>query len=120
MKYNLSEIMKEAWKIVKTMGKTISEALKAAWAAAKSGRRFLTVKEWIIDKAQDTASYYNLHIDFVRDENGYRKVENGYITVIVEEQLAESEKAIKVRLHTGDVVGSGKGWSLWIPKSQIA
>ena len=120
MTYNLSEIMKAAWNMVKTMGKTISEALRAAWAAAKSGRRTMTVKEWVIDKAQDTASRYNMFIDFVRDENGNRKIVNGCVTVIVEEKLAESEKAVKVRLQTGEIVGSSKGWTLWIAKSQIA
>lgn len=35
MKYNLSEIMKRAWNIVKTKKVTISEALKASWTIAK-------------------------------------------------------------------------------------
>lgn len=37
MKYNLSEIMKHAWRIVKSncAGNTMSNALKIAWAAAK-------------------------------------------------------------------------------------
>ena len=30
------------------------------------------------------------------------------------------EKAVQAVLRTGDVVGSYKGWKLWIPKSQIA
>lgn len=33
---NRSEIMKAAWNLVKTAGKTISEGLKAAWAKAKN------------------------------------------------------------------------------------
>lgn len=83
-------------------------------------RQSMKVKEWIIDKAQRTAADYNCWIDFERDEQGMRKVENGYLTVIVDEVLAETEKAVQVRLQTGEVVGSYKGWKLWIPKSQIS
>ena len=81
----------------------------------------LTVKEWIIDKAQSTARAYNCFIDYAeRTELGTPWRENGYVKVIAEEVLGETEKAIRVRLRTGDVVGSVKGWTLWIPKSQIA
>lgn len=34
-KYNLSEIMKKAWILVKKIGYTMSEALKSAWKDAK-------------------------------------------------------------------------------------
>lgn len=34
-KYNLSEIMKKAWILVKKVGYTMSEALKSAWKDAK-------------------------------------------------------------------------------------
>lgn len=84
-------------------------------------RQFIRVKEWIIDKAQETASGYNCFIDYAeRDEVlGCAKVVDGYIKVQVEEVLKETEKAVYVRLHTGDVVGSIKGWKVWIPKSQM-
>lgn len=36
MKYNLSEIMKAAWRIFRKMGLTFSEALHRAWNAAKA------------------------------------------------------------------------------------
>ena len=36
MKYNKAEIMKNAWKAVRTLGITMSEALKRAWATAKA------------------------------------------------------------------------------------
>lgn len=42
-KYNLSEIMKRAWSLVKEFGMTLSEGLKKAWSEAKS------VKENIVD-----------------------------------------------------------------------
>lgn len=35
-KYNLSQIMKSAWAIRRTTGKTMSESLKASWASAKA------------------------------------------------------------------------------------
>lgn len=79
----------------------------------------LRVKEWIIDKAQSTATAYNCFIDCKKDENGMDIVEDGFVTVFVEEMISESEKAIQVRLQTGAVVGSYKGWKLWVPKSQI-
>lgn len=82
----------------------------------------LKVKEWIIDKAQATASGYNVYIDYARrdEEHGTPIVEDGYVYVLLDEPiLEETEKAIKVRLTSGLVVGSYKGWTLWIPKSQI-
>lgn len=42
MKYNKREIMKAAWNRVKTAGMTISAALKAAWADAKSVIKTIT------------------------------------------------------------------------------
>ena len=81
----------------------------------------IKVKAWIIDKAQTTASKYNCFIDFARrNEDGTRTEEDGFIFVKAQEILEESEKAIKVKLSTGECDGSYKGWTLWIPKSQIA
>lgn len=83
----------------------------------------IKVKRWIIDKAQDTAKTYNTFIDFTRrTEDVFRAPleEDGYVYVNAEEILGESDKAIHVRLSTGAVVGSYKGWTLWIPKSQLA
>ncbi len=79
----------------------------------------LKVKTWIIDKAKDQAARYNIFIDYSRrEENGSRVEEDGCVYVIAE-QLSETEKAVRVRLSSGLVVGSSKGWELWIPKSQI-
>lgn len=81
----------------------------------------LKVKRWVIDKAQQTAGRYNTYIDFSRrNEEGRPLEEDGFVYVLAEEILGESEKAINVRLSTGSVLGSVKGWTLWIPKSQIA
>lgn len=79
----------------------------------------LKIKEWFYDKIEDASRCYNTFIDFRRDENGCRKIEDGYITVIVEQQYRETEKAIQVRLQSGECVGSCKGWNTWIPKSVI-
>ena len=75
-------------------------------------RKSIKIKEWFYDKQQATAGRYNCYID-------KRDSEEGYVEVSAE-QLKESEKAIQVRLETGSVVGSFKGWTCWIPKSVIA
>lgn len=121
--YNLSKIMKRAWEIRRQhKDNDFALSLRMAWEEAKTtGSNILTVKAWVIDKAQDTARRYNTYIDYAeRGEDHTRLEVNGYIKVIVEERLGETEKAVKVRLRTGDIVGSVKGWTLWIPKSQIA
>lgn len=83
----------------------------------------MKVKAWVIDKAQRTAENYNVFIDYTRRNDDIMKErteEDGYIFVRVEEEISETEKAVQVRFGSGDVVGSVKGWKLWIPKSQIA
>ena len=80
----------------------------------------LKVKEWVINKAQETATRYNTFIDFERNEEGMAKVEDGFLTVYVEEVVSETAKAIQIVLGTGSVLGSSKGWKMWVPKSQIA
>lgn len=60
MKYNKSEIMKAAWNLVKTAGMTISAALKAAWASAKSPLKQLHMKEWFANKVANEICH-NLH-----------------------------------------------------------
>lgn len=82
----------------------------------------LKVKEWFIDKMEIIAREYNCFIDVTdnsRVDGAITADENGCVEVIVEEKLNESEKAILVRLATGSIVGSVKGWKCWIPKSVI-
>lgn len=84
--------------------------------------KVIKVKEWIITKAQQTAGSYNCFIDYAeRDEHTEAPTvdADGFLTVIAEEVIKETEKAVQVRLQTGDIVGSMKGWTLWIPKSQM-
>lgn len=80
----------------------------------------LKVKEWFLNKTQEAATRYNTFIDFERNEDDTILIVDGYATVFVEEKLAETEKAIQVVLHTGDVLGSYKGWKTWVPKSVVA
>ena len=80
----------------------------------------LKIKEWFFDKIEETSSRYNTFIDCERNENGTRKNEDGFIIAIMEEKIEETEKAIRVRLSIGGVVGSVKGWTTWIPKSVLA
>lgn len=75
-------------------------------------RKSIKIKEWFYDKQQETAGRYNCYIDKKDSEEGYVEV--------VAEQLKETEKAIQVKLDTGLVLGSYKGWTCWIPKSVIA
>nr|DAE61488.1 MAG TPA: hypothetical protein [Caudoviricetes sp.] len=117
MKYDLSAIMKKAWQLVKRFGFTISSALKKSWRDAKTN--YIAIKEWFFDKEQEKAEKYNVFMDFARNEDGTQKIENGYIFAKVEEIMKESEKAIQVRVSTGEVVGSYNGWICWIPKSLI-
>lgn len=83
----------------------------------------MRVKAWFLDKEQQKAKHYNTWIDCVdrtTDEHGMLAADaDGCYTVIAEEVLAESDKAAKVKLSTGLIVGSVKGWTTWIPKSLI-
>ena len=81
------------------------------------------IKKWFLDNIQETATRYNIFIDVEdesRTENGIEADAEGYVTVIAENNvLAETEKAIKLCLCSGNVIGSYKGWKTWIPKSLI-
>ena len=44
-KFNLSQIFKSAWTLVKSVGVKISEALKTAWAQAKNGTVAISIEE---------------------------------------------------------------------------
>ena len=52
-KYNLSNIMKRAWEMVKKLGFGISEALKKAWKEAKEGETRMTGTEKQLSFARD-------------------------------------------------------------------
>lgn len=90
--------------------------------AMNSLKSVIKVKEWFIDKVQDSAKFYNCFIDYFEKTGlGTPFVDdNGFVFVVAEEILQETEKALKVKLATGDVVGSVKGWTTWIPKSVMS
>lgn len=85
-------------------------------------RTYLRVKEWFEEKEQQKAKGYNIWFNVTyKKVNGIEMIDNtdGYITLDVT-ILAESEKAVKVHIESGHIVGSYKGWTTWIPKSCIA
>lgn len=82
----------------------------------------MKIKTWIIDKAQDEARRYNIFFDVTRrTEDAFRipLVEDECYFMKIDEVLKETEKAIQIKISSGDVVGSYDGWTLWVPKSQI-
>ena len=89
-----------------------------------NAENIMKVKSWVIEKAQNEAKRYNMWFnipDCGRDSEGMHVLtSDGYDFIIVEEILSETEKAVKVRIATGWTDGSSKGWTTWIPKSQIA
>ena len=60
MKYNLSNIMKRAWELVKKIGMTISSGLKKAWEEAKNPV-IKSEKEILIDRLNEKAAEANSH-----------------------------------------------------------
>ena len=95
MKYNLSQIMKNAWNMVKTMGMTMSAALKSAWASAKSPLKQLCMKDWFANKT-------------------CRELRRNLHSADIFAVLRETEKAIYVMLRE-----YGKPICIWVPKSCV-
>lgn len=78
------------------------------------------IKSWILHQANDKASAYNMDIewDLNSTTDGHRA--GGDYVFVYGEEIKETEKAICIKARTGAIDGSVKGWTLWIPKSQIA
>ena len=55
MTYNKSEIMKRAWNAVKSMGMTLSDALKASWKKAK--QEVKEIADYITSTVEDDGVY---------------------------------------------------------------
>lgn len=83
-KFNLSNIMKRAWELVKKFGRTMSAALKTAWAEAKkeSEKIAFSGKE-MIDGFQFVAwEKYGKKRIYINNYTGSnRKNSGGYIDV---------------------------------------
>lgn len=72
-KYNLSEIMKRAWELVKKAGMTISSGLKKAWGEAKDMREQLIKKlNEIVDEKNSHGNGYHYEA-VVNDWENYGK-----------------------------------------------
>lgn len=100
-KYNLSEIMKQAWTFVKKNGATMSEALKAAWAIAKSATA--EIKERFCYKlAEQLGLPHHFYLDLFCG-------------------IKQTEKAVYAMCYTGyNASGSyATRKCAWIPKSCI-
>lgn len=105
----------EEYNIDRTKGKDTQENRKG-----NTMRTVLRIKEWFEEKEQNKASAYNIYFQIAdRNEDGSIKREDGFVSLVCE-ILAESEKAVKVHIESGDVVGSAKGWTTWVPKSVVA
>lgn len=78
----------------------------------------IEMKRWIYDKISEDAKRYNTFID-VEHVNGYYADTEKDTVKAIGEILKETEKAIQVKFSTGSVVGSYKGWTAWLPKSQL-
>ena len=72
-KYNLSNIMKRAWEMVKKLGFGISEALKKAWKEAKMGGTKMTGTEKQINFANDLIKKMNEQFDKHNNWRNQRK-----------------------------------------------
>ncbi len=78
-----------------------------------SGTVKIEIKEWLYNKTKAEAKLHHLWVDKESAET------EGYIGCLAN-IIAETEKAIKVNLHTGFITGTSvKGWNCWLPKSQI-
>lgn len=108
MRYNLSEIMKNAWTLKKACeGMTLSEALKNAWSKAKEtavkvktavGKhiQILTVAKWVLRK-METRTFMALESGIAIDDITLER---------------ETEKAIEISTEW-----NYERIKIWLPKS---
>lgn len=105
-KYNLSNIMKRAWEMVKKLGFGISEALKKAWKEAKGGEARMTGTEKQISFASDLIKKMNTQFDALIADCKVAYPENvimwesckeGYNKII-----SESDAALVIELLKGN------------------
>ena len=95
-KYNLSNIMKRAWEMVKKLGFGISEALKKAWKEAKEGETRMTGTEKQISFARDLVEKMNTQFDaliadckaqFPENVSMWKSCKEGYNRIISMQDL---------------------------------
>ena len=70
-------------------------------------------------KKQQEALRYNMLFNITRrtEDGAVFHDDDDNVYIEISEVLAESAKAIKVRVATGDTDGSAKGFVTWFPKS---
>jgi len=95
-KYNLSVIMRNAWKLRRMHGSSMSEALRQAWAVAKEMAKTaaLRVKRWFLQKSFTQGERYAIE------------------TADRADVVKESAKAVLVKW-----VGKYGNVTRWVPKS---
>ena len=71
-KYNLSNIMKRAWELVKTIGCSISDGLKKAWSEAKSMKERLIKRMELLDAKEEGIAGFHYEVK-VNDWENYAK-----------------------------------------------
>ena len=79
----------------------------------------ITVKEWFFDKVHDQALGYHISLNGEYTEHPVMGNVLDHTKLRVEEVLAETEKAYKVKLDAETIYGNWKPWTTWIPKSVI-
>lgn len=78
-KYNLSKIMKRAWKLVKEKFMNISSALKKSWREAKMEEKMVELKgtekqvAWATQIREDAINTINRNIALCEERNKQRK-----------------------------------------------
>lgn len=113
-KYNLSEIMKKAWDLVKTAGITMSAALKVSWAAAKKSSskkvfsgyaRMLDEEKWtngeMTFKAWKKGTKNRIYVSDPRGRSCYLDIVNGDIFKIGVD--ARFERIVDLFLNTYEI-----------------
>lgn len=99
-KYNLRNIMKRAWQLVRTIGMTISAGLRQSWREAKSEKsERIYIKDWFVGKI---LSQNFQPAAFLIDVVGIVK---------------ETEKAYLLRVEVGYSSDLEECTDVWCPKS---
>ena len=80
----------------------------------------ITLKRWIFDKISAEAERYNTYIDISEYFNDYYVNKENDSVKAVGTVIKETEKAMQIHFESGKIGdGSTKGWTSWVPKSQI-
>lgn len=77
-------------------------------------KQIWTVAEWLFDKVNAQAAEYRIYLI-----GEYKDGMLDHTKLRVEEVVAESEKAYKVKLDAETAGGHVKTWTAWVPKSVI-